>query len=69
MTCGILLTLIGFAFSAFCFMNAVLNPWTYDGVGGLLGALLGTHTLIPFIIAMVVMVFGLAICFWTAFKK
>lgn len=69
MTCGILLTLIGLVFSAFCFMNAVLNPWTYHGVGGLLGALLGSQTLIPFIVALVVMIFGLAICFWIAFKN
>lgn len=69
MTCGILLTLIGLVFSAFCFMNAVLNPWMYNGLDGLLGALLGTHTLIPFVIALIVMIFGLTICFWIAFKK
>ena len=69
MVCGILLTIIGLVFSAFCFINAVLNPVIYNGIDGLLGALLGNETLIPFIISLLVMVFGLAICFWRAFGK
>lgn len=69
MTCGILVTLTGLVFSTICFVNAVLNPWNYNGVSGLLGALLGTSTLIPFIVSLVVMILGLAICFWTAFRK
>ena len=66
--CGILLTIIGLVLSAFCFINAVLNPWNYNGIDGLLGSLLGTNTLIPFIISFVVMILGLVICFWRAFK-
>lgn len=69
MVCGILLTIIGLVFSAFCFINAVQNPWNYNGIDGLLGSLLGTDTLIPFIISLLVMVLGLAICFWRAFRK
>ena len=67
--CGILLTIIGLVLSAFCFINAVLNPWNYNGIDGLLGSLLGTKTLIPFIISLIVMVLGLALCFWRAFRN
>ena len=56
-------------FSAFCFINAVLNPWNYNGIEGLLGSFLGTNTLVPFILSLIVMVLGLAICFWRAFRK
>ena len=69
MVCGILLTIIGLVLSAFCFINAVLNPWNYNGIDGLLGSLLGTKTLIPFIISLIVMVLGLALCFWRAFRN
>ncbi len=69
MICGILLTVIGLVFSFACFIIAVLHPWTYNDIGGLLGSLLGTDTLIPFVIALTVMILGLAICFWTAFRK
>ena len=68
MVCGIMLTIIGLVFTAFCFINAVLNPCIYNGINGLLGSLLGRNTLIPFIISSVVMILGLVICFWRAFK-
>ena len=69
MVCGILLTIIGLVLSSFCFINALLNPWNYNGIDGLLGSFLGTNTLIPFIISFVVMILGLVICFWRAFKE
>ena len=34
---ALLLTGIGFAFSLFCFIYAACNPWTYNGIDGLLG--------------------------------
>ena len=68
MVCGILLTIIGLVFSAFCFITAVQNPWNYNGIDGLLGAFLGTNTLIPFVISFGVMILGLVICFWRALK-
>lgn len=69
MICGILLTVIGLVFSALCFINGILNPWEYNGISGLLGSLMGIHTLIPFILSLVVMIVGLVICFWRAFRK
>ena len=35
--CGLLLTLVGLVFSSFCFIYAVMNPWNYNGINGLLG--------------------------------
>ena len=49
--CGLLLTLVGLVFSSFCFIYAVMNPWNYNGINGLLGSFLGTQTLVPFIIS------------------
>ena len=65
---GLLLTVIGLVFSAFCFIYATIHPWNYNGISGLLGSFLGTDTLIPFILSMIVMLAGLAICFLRAFR-
>ena len=40
--CGLLLTLVGLVFSSLCFIYAVMNPWNYNGINGLLGSFLGT---------------------------
>lgn len=36
--CGLLLTLVGLVFSSFCFIYAVMNPWNYNDINGLLGS-------------------------------
>ncbi|MGM9662021.1 MAG: hypothetical protein ACI3WR_02890 [Oscillospiraceae bacterium] len=69
MVLGVLITLIGLVFSSFSFIYAAMNRWVSNGIGGLLGSFLGTHLLIPFIIATVVMLIGLAICFVEAYRK
>lgn len=66
MVCGVLLTIIGLTFSVLFLILAALNPWDYNGISGLLGSLLGTHTFIPFVISFTVMIVGLGICFWRA---
>jgi hypothetical protein len=66
---GVLLTIIGFVFSAFSFIWAALNPWDWNGISGLLGSFLGTNMLIPFVIGTIVMLIGLLICFVEAFHK
>ena len=60
---GVLITVIGLVFAAFSFIYAAINPWSWNGIDGLLGSFLGTHMLIPFIIGVVVMTVGLVICF------
>ena len=67
--CGLLLTLVGLVFSSFCFIYAVMNPWNYNGINGLLGSFLGTQTLVPFIISTAAMCAGLILCFYVAFHK
>lgn len=69
MICGVLVTMIGLIFSVFTFIYSALNPCIYNGIDGLLGSLLGTDMLIPFIISMIVMLSGLGYCFWCAYKK
>lgn len=69
MVFGALITIIGLVFSAFSFIYAAMNPWTWNDIDGLLGSFLGTHTLIPFIIGIIVMITGLVICFKEAYRK
>ncbi|MCI9367870.1 MAG: hypothetical protein HFF19_06285 [Oscillospiraceae bacterium] len=69
MVFGVLLTVIGFVFFAFCLIHALLNPVILNGVGGLLSALIHHGTLVPFILSAVVMCSGLAICGWEAFRN
>ncbi len=64
---GILLVLMGFISSEFCFIYAVMHPWDYNGITGLRGAFLGTQTGTPFVISMIVLVIGLIICFYEAY--
>lgn len=65
---GMLLTVIGAVFTLFCFAYAVSHPWSYNGIDGLLGSFLGTHTLIPFLLSLTVMTAGVAICGWEAYR-
>ena len=69
MVFGALLTLVGLLFSSFCFIYAVLNPVSLNGVEGLMSAFICHHTLVPFILSSVVMCAGLVICGWEAFRK
>ncbi len=69
MVFSVLLTLIGLVFSVICLLDAIVNPCIYNGVGGLLGGLLGEKILLPFILSVVVMCAGLALCGWEAFRK
>ena len=69
MVLGVVLSLIGAAYSLFCFIHAATHPWDYNGIDGLLGSFLGTHMLFPFILAMAVLCGGLAVCFREAYPK
>lgn len=69
MVCGVLLTVIGLAFSIFALAYASMHPWDYNGIDGLLGSLLGTQMLMPLILSMTAMLAGLGYCFWCAYRK
>ena len=66
---GVLITIIGLVFSAFSFIYAAMNPWEWNGIGGLWGSFLGTHMMIPFIIGMLIMIVGIVLCFMEAYRK
>lgn len=69
MICGVLLSVIGLVYSAFCFIYAAVHPWNYNGIGGLLGSFLGTDMLLPFILSTAVVCIGLILCFVEAYRK
>ncbi len=66
---GVLVTVIGLIFTVLFLINAQQHPWLYNDIDGLLGSLLGTETLIPFIISIISLFGGLGYCFYNAFKK
>ena len=46
-----------------------LNPWSYNGIGGWYGCLLGMDLIKPFAISIVIAVIGLVIAVWGTFDK
>jgi uncharacterized membrane protein len=45
------------------------SPWSYNGIGGLWGALLGTETMFPFILFSIMGLVGIAICVYEAYIR
>lgn len=66
---GILVSLVGLIFSSFSFMYAIMNPGIYNGTDGLLGSLICTDLLYPFIISIIVMLIGLFICGYESYRR
>lgn len=66
---GMLLAVIGLAFSSFCFAWAVIHPWNYNGIDGLLGSFLGTGTLPPFLEGTAILLVGVLICGLEAYHR
>ena len=46
-----------------------LNPWSYNGIEGWYGCLLGMDLIKPFTISIVIAVIGLVIAVWGTFDK
>lgn len=46
-----------------------LNPYSYNGIGGWYGCLLGMDLVMPFTISIIVAIIGLAIAVWGVFDK
>lgn len=55
-------------FSLACFIRTIYKPFNYNGTEGLLASFLGNNTLIPFIISMIVLITGVSICIYEAYK-
>lgn len=66
---GLIIFLLGAVVSVFNYIDAVLNPCSYNGIDGLQGALLGRGTLNFTIFFVIVMLIGLSICGFEAYKK
>lgn len=66
---GLLVTVIGLLFSGFIFVYAVMNPIIFNDTYGLMGSLLGAHLLFPFIISLIVLIIGVAICAHETYPK
>ncbi len=66
---GLIVFLLGAVVSVFNYIDAILNPCIYDGIGGLQGAFLGRGTLSITIAFVIIMLIGLGICGFEAYKK
>lgn len=66
---GILIFLLGLVMMILNYIFAMINPWDYNGITGILGSLLGTNTLGIFIFSILVIICGLYICWLEAYKK
>ena len=66
---GLMLPVIGLAYSLLCFIWAVREPWYYNGIEGLLGSFLGNDILVPFLFFSLLMFLGLVICCCEAFRR
>lgn len=66
---GALLTLIGLTFSGLSFIYAAMNPWSVNYVGGIVGSYIGTYMWLLLLVAMIIMISGLVICFKEAYPN
>ena len=66
---GIVLTVVGLAYSLFCFIWAVREPWYYKGVSGVFGSLLGNELMTPFLFFSLLLFLGLVICCAEAYRR
>lgn len=66
---GLIVFLLGAVISVFNYIDAVLNPCNYNGIGGLQGTFLGRGTLSITIVFVIIMLVGLGVCGFEAYKK
>ncbi len=66
---GLIVFILGAVVSVFNYIDAVLNPGTYNGIGGLQGAFLCRGTLGITVVFIIVMLAGLGICGLEAYRK
>lgn len=66
---GLTVFILGAVVSVFNYIDAVLNPCIYNGIGGLQGAFLNRGTLGLTIVFTIIMLIGLGICGFEAYRK
>jgi len=69
MILGSLFFVVGFIGVLALSIVAAFNPWTYNGITGLRGSLLGTGMMLPFRLFFAVGVVGSVICVYEAYIK
>lgn len=66
---GLIVFILGAVVSVFNYIDAVLNPCIYNGIGGLQGAFLYRGTLGMTTVSIIVMLGGLSIYGFEAYRK
>jgi hypothetical protein len=66
---GVVLLLCGITWMVVLTALSVVHPWDYNGITGLYGFLLGSKTIYVFILATIMSVTGLGICFYEAYIR
>lgn len=66
---GLILVLIGFAFSFISFYYVINNPCVVNGKEGLYVTFVHNHLLIPFLLSSLVCLCGIFICWYESYKK
>lgn len=72
MILGLTMMVTGFLCSTLIIMATVLsplNPWSYNGIEGWYGCLLGMQLQLPLIFFVVLAIIGLIFCIIEAFRK
>lgn len=69
---GLVLMVMGFGGSIGLIIATVvspLNPWTYNGISGWYGCLLGMDLVMPLVVSLVIAVVGLLVAIWGMLDK
>ena len=66
---GIILSTIGFIYSFACFVYTILNPCIVNGQSGLIVSFRENDVLLPFLISILILVIGVLICGYEAYRK
>ena len=69
MILGIAWQLMGFIGAIIILCSAAPHSWDYNGITGILGSLLGLELIIPFIVCILLFIFGAVICFKAMDRK
>ena len=66
---GLIVVIVGFAFSFDCFNYVIRNPCVVNGESGLLVSFRNNNLLIPFIVSSLICLCGIIICWYEAYKR
>lgn len=67
--CGAIISIIGAIYSIALIVMATINDVYYNGENGLWGLLQGYGAVLPLMVSLIVVLAGIVICIYGAFKK